>query len=255
MSDQRKDNAKGNDKGRKCNQIPSKIISSDSTQGMAARTMNTPIKAVLWDFGGVITSSPFEAFTRYEETNNLPNDFIRTVNTRNPNDNAWAAMERSDIDADTFDTRFAEESEQLGHRVPGANVLALLEGEVREEMVAALKTIRERYRIACLTNNVRSGHGPAMARNPARAGRVAEVMALFEFVLESSKAGVRKPEPRFYEIACERLKIAPTEAVYLDDLGINLKPARQMGMQTIKVVSPSQALTELEAILGHSVRP
>ena len=77
---------------------------------------------------------------------------------------------------------------------------------------------------------------------------------MFEFVLQSSEAGVRKPEPRFFEIACERLDISPNRAVYLDDLGINLQPARAMGMQTIKVLNPTQALDELEGILGHSVR-
>ena len=121
-------------------------------------------------------------------------------------------------------------------------------------MVDALMNIKTRYRVACLTNNVRSGQGPGMNSNPDRANRVAEVMGMFEFVLQSSEAGVRKPEPRFFEIACERLDISPTRAVYLDDLGINLKPARAMGMRTIKVLNPTQALNELESILGHSVR-
>lgn len=213
--------------------------------------MSSSIRAVLFDFGGVITSSPFEAFTRYEVANDLPRDFLRTVNTHNPDTNAWAAMERSDIDAEAFDTRFANESAALGHRVPGREVLALLEGEIREEMVTALEQLGRHYRIACLTNNVRSGRGPGMSRDPARAARVSEVMALFELVLESSRAGVRKPEPRFYEMACEQLDIRPDEAVYLDDLGINLKPARAMGMRTIKVTGAAQALADLSTTLGH----
>lgn len=214
---------------------------------------DTPVRAVLWDFGGVITSSPFEAFERFERESGLPENFIRTVNTHNPDSNAWAAFERSDISTGEFSDRFEEESANLGHRVAGSRVLALLEGEVRENMVDALRVVAQRYRTACLTNNVRSGAGPAMNRDQGRALRVAEVMKIFEFVLESSRIGVRKPEPRFYEIACERLEIKPQEAVYLDDLGINLKPAKAMGMQTIKVSSPSQALAELEAILGHSL--
>ena len=210
--------------------------------------------AVLWDFGGVITSSPFESFNRYEAERGLPHDYIRTVNSHNPNSNAWAMFERSDISREQFCDRFEQESAQHGHAVPGADVLSLLEGGVREDMVDALANIKTRYRIACLTNNVKSGKGPRMNSNPERAKRVAEVMEMFEFVLQSSEAGVRKPEPRFFEIACERLNISPNRAVYLDDLGINLKPARAMGMQTIKVLNPTQALDELEGILGHSVR-
>ncbi len=210
--------------------------------------------AVLWDFGGVITSSPFDSFNRYEAEHGLPHDYIRTVNSHNPNNNAWAMFERSDISREQFCDQFQRESARYGHAVPGADVLGLLEGEVREDMVDALTNIKSRYRVACLTNNVRSGQGPGMNSNPDRANRVAEVMGMFEFVLQSSEAGVRKPEPRFFEIACERLDISPTRAVYLDDLGINLKPARAMGMRTIKVLNPTQALNELESILGHSVR-
>lgn len=217
--------------------------------------MTTPvaISAVLWDFGGVITSSPFEAFSRFEAERGLPNDFIRSVNTINANDNAWAKFERSDIDAAAFSDLFRAEALALGHDVHGHEVLALLEGELRPQMVAALRSLKRRYNIACLTNNVRSGAGAGMNRSPQRATQVAEVMALFTAVFESSKVGVRKPEPRFYEIACETLGIEPKQAVYLDDLGINLKPAKALGMRTIKVVGPEQALSDLEQILGHPI--
>ena len=213
----------------------------------------TSIKAILWDFGGVVTSSPFSAFTRFEEARGLPRDFIRTVNTHNPDTNAWAQLERSDITPDEFSGKFRDEAIALGHDVSGAEVLALLEGQLRPEMVSALQRLGERYRLACLTNNVRSGSGPGMNRDPARAARVAEVMRLFELVIESSKVGVRKPEPRFYQLACEQLGIEPADAVYLDDLGINLKPARALGMQTIKVTSGEQALSDLANVLGHPV--
>lgn len=212
---------------------------------------NPDIDAVLWDFGGVISSSPFEAFARYERANGLPEGFIRTVNSHNPHDNAWAQMERSDIDAATFSELFRTEAQALGHDVPGSEVLALLDGDIREPMVNALRALRGQYTIACLTNNVRSGRGPGMNRSAHKAARVAEIMALFELVIESSKVGVRKPEPRFYEYACEQLALQPERVVYLDDLGINLKPARAMGMQTIKVVDPDEALQTLTQILGH----
>lgn len=207
-------------------------------------------KAVLWDFGGVILSSPFEAFRRYETEHGLPIDFIRSVNTTNPHTNAWALLERNEVSADGFDQRFASESEALGHRVPGADVLALLAGDVRPEMVAMLDRVKAAgYRIACLTNNMIGGDG-TYTRGEARAVQIAAIMDRFDAVVESSKVGVRKPEPRFYEIACELLEVQPDECVFLDDLGINLKPAAAMGMTTIKVTSADQAITELGAALG-----
>jgi len=204
------------------------------------------IQAVLWDFGGVILTSPFEAFNRYEHEHGLPIDFIRSVNAADPHTNAWALLERSDIGPAEFDTRFADESEARGHRVPGSNVLALLSGAIRPEMVTALdRVIAQGLATACLTNNVLGGDAPA---------EVAEVMAKFDHIVESSKVGVRKPEPRFYEIACELVGVQPGDCVFLDDLGINLKPAAAMGMTTIKVVSADQAIQDLEAVLSISLR-
>ena len=211
------------------------------------------VTAILWDFGGVITSSPFAAFRQFEAQRGLPQDFIRSVNTLNPDTNAWAQLERSDINAEQFSELFRSEAITQGHDIAGSEILTLLEGSLRPQMVSALKSLRGRYTIACLTNNVRSGAGPGMNRSPQRAAAVAEVMALFEAVFESSKVGVRKPERKFYQIACENLGVEPRNAVYLDDLGINLKPARALGMQTIKVTDPTQALADLEQILGHSV--
>jgi putative hydrolase of the HAD superfamily len=202
--------------------------------------------AVLWDFGGVIMSSPFEAFNRYESEQGLPLDFIRTVNATNPHHNAWAHLERSDITHDEFDREFADESEALGHRVPGRDVLDSLSGDVLPEMVALLdRVIAAGYKTACLTNNMVS-HQP----NHERARAVQAIMARFDVVVESSKVGVRKPEPRFYEIACELLGVHPNECVFLDDLGINLKPAAAMGMHTIKVLDATQAITDLTTLLG-----
>ncbi|WP_341704563.1 HAD-IA family hydrolase [Ferrovibrio sp.] len=211
--------------------------------------MDSQIKAVLWDFGGVILTSPFEAFRRYEEARGLPRDFLRQVNSVNPHTNAWARFERGEVDAATFGDLFHAEARALGQDVHGGEVLKLVSGEVRPRMVAALRKVKTRFRIACLTNNMPLGHGPAMAVSPAKAKAVAEVMALFDHVVESSKVGVRKPEPAFYERACALLGIAPAEAVFLDDLGINLKPAAAMGMTTIKVTDPDQALAELGRII------
>ena len=212
-------------------------------------------RAVLWDFGGVILSSPFESFRHYEIANGLPVDFIRTVNATDPHTNAWARLERSDISAREFDEAFATEAHALGHRIPGSDVLSLLSGEIRPEMVGALDAVRAAgYLTACLTNNVSDGHMPT-ARTAGRTAddrgeAIAAIMARFDAVVESSKVGVRKPEPRFYEIACEQLGVQPHECVFLDDLGINLKPAAAMGMRTIKVVSAEQAIADLAATLA-----
>jgi putative hydrolase of the HAD superfamily len=208
------------------------------------------VAAVLWDFGGVITSSPFEAFNRYEAERGLPKDFIRTVNATNPLDNAWALFEQARIDAAEFDARFAEESAALGHRVRGADVLPLLSGDLRPRMVKALEACKARFKVGCITNHVRTGEGAGMAGTAEKAASVKRIMTLFDHVLESSKVGLRKPDPRIYALMCEALDVDPRHCVYLDDLGINLKPARAMGMATIKVGSEAQALVELSALTG-----
>jgi len=206
--------------------------------------------AVLWDFGGVLTTSPFEAFNRYELAHGLPRDFIRGVNAINHEDNAWARFESSRISEPEFDRAFLAETTAAGHPVRGRDVLPLLGGDVRPRMVEVLIRVKQDFRVACLTNNVKSGQGPGMADSAARAATVGEVMALFDLVIESSKEGMRKPDPRIYRLACERLGVAPEAVVYLDDLGINLKPARALGMTTIKVVDEAQAIADLGAVLG-----
>lgn len=216
------------------------------------QTNSTTITAVIWDFGGVITSSPFEAFNRYEESHGLPQDFIRSINARNPDHNAWAQFERNEITPDDFDALFAAEAAALGHHVPGRDILACLAGSIRPEMVAVLNNLKTRgYKIACITNNVQSGNGAGMARSASAATEIEAIMALFDHVIESSKVGIRKPDPEIYRMACAAINVEPTQAVFLDDLGINLKPARQLGMATIKVQNANQAITDLEAILGH----
>lgn len=213
---------------------------------------SSDIDAILWDFGGVLTTSPFEAFNRYEADRGLPADFIRGINATNPTDNAWAQFESSRIGIDAFDTLFLEESTAAGHAVPGRDVLALLSGDVRPRMVAALEACKAHFRCACLTNNVKSGQGPGMATDGERASKVADVMTRFDLVVESSVEGVRKPEVRAYEIVLERLGLTADRMLFLDDLGINLKPAAAMGMRTIKVVSEEQALADLAAATGLS---
>lgn len=211
-------------------------------------------EAVLWDFGGVITSSPFDAFNRFEAERGLPRDLIRRINAANHHDNAWAMLERSEIDAAAFDERFAAEARALGHDVRGADVLALLSGDIRPRMVAALDTIKAAgLKIGCITNNARVGEGAGMAGSTAKAAAIAAIMARFDHVIESSKAGVRKPDPRIYAMMCEALALDPRRCVYLDDLGINCKPAAGLGMTAIKVSGEDQALADLERVLGMAL--
>jgi putative hydrolase of the HAD superfamily len=209
------------------------------------------LEAVIFDFGGVLTSSPFEAFARFEAERGLPADIIRRTNAANHLDNAWAKFERAEIDLDTFDEMFARESAALGAAVRGREVLPLLAGDLRPEMVEALKRIALVLKTGCITNNLPSN---ATGSRAGRSFYVAEVMALFDHVIESAKIGLRKPDPRIYQLMVEALGVDPAACVYLDDIGVNLKPARAIGMTTIKVTDAAQAITELEAATGLVLR-
>jgi putative hydrolase of the HAD superfamily len=209
------------------------------------------VRAVIFDFGGVILTSPFEAFARYEADNGLPDGFIRRLNATEPDTNAWARLERSEVDLAGFSELFEAEARAAGHPVDGRAVLGLLAGELRPEMVEALRRCHDRLKTALLTNNfVVTGPGGT----GERAGPMAAVLDHFDVIVESSRAGVRKPDPAIYRLACDELGVEPQEAVFLDDLGVNLKPARAMGMATIKVIDPDAAIAELEAVVGFPLR-
>ncbi|MCY4657657.1 MAG: HAD-IA family hydrolase [Gammaproteobacteria bacterium] len=213
-------------------------------------SLNTEIKAILWDFGGVFTSSPFEAFVRYEQEHNLPENFIRRVNSTNPNSNAWAKLESNAISREKFDTLFREESRSLGHEVSGTDVLGLLSGTLRPRMVDSLKLCKQHFKVGCITNNMKPIDVALDTVEKRQFTDTGEVMTFFDVIIESSIEGVRKPNPKIYEIACAKIGSQPNECVFLDDLGINLKPARAMGMRTIKVVDPDIAIEELSGYTG-----
>lgn len=210
-----------------------------------------PIRAAFFDFGGVILSSPFEAFNGFEERNGLPRDLIRTINATNPDTNAWARFERSEVTFDEFCDLFEAEARALGHTLAARELMPLLAGEVRPAMVDAVRRCREEgLGTACLTNNW-VGFSPRDREGaPPPDG---DPLTLFDHIVESSKVGVRKPDPRFYEIACELAGVEPAEVVFLDDLGVNLKPAAAMGMTTIKVIDPDDALRQLADVVGFPV--
>ncbi|MGH9184699.1 MAG: HAD-IA family hydrolase [Acidimicrobiales bacterium] len=203
------------------------------------------VRAALFDFGGVLTASPFEQFARYEASADLPPGFVRRLNGTNPDTNAWAQFERGQIEVDEFCALFESEARAAGGTIEARAVLACLEVEPRPMMLEAVRRCHERLKTALLTNTtvVHSADG-----------RLDPLGELFDLVIESTRVGVRKPETRFYELALEQLDVAADEAVFLDDLGVNLKPARDMGMVTIKVDDPEAAIAELEAAVGFPLR-
>ena len=202
-------------------------------------------KAVIWDFGGVITSSPFEAFNKFELDNNLPKDIIRTINSENPDDNAWAKFERNDIDINEFDTLFSKEADKKGFQISGKQVVKLLSGDIRKPMVDFLLSLKESYKLGCITNNIQNSKDDKVNH----LNQASQVMKIFDHIIESSKVGLRKPDPKIYYMSCDALGVRPEECIYLDDLGINLKPARKIGMTTIKVIDPNEAIDEVKKYL------
>ena len=207
----------------------------------------TAFRAVLFDLGGVVFDSPLDGFARYEQEIGLPANFIRTLNSTNSDNNAWARFERGELARAAFVEAFEAEALEAGHPLDGLRVLETLKGDVRPVMVQALRRLKETdVRTAAVTNNVA----------PMASGErdVSELMTLFDVVIESSVVGVRKPEEAFYKLALDALDVSAEECVYLDDLGVNLKPARAMGMTTIKVVDADVAVAELERRLELPLR-
>jgi putative hydrolase of the HAD superfamily len=215
-----------------------------------------PVRAVIFDFGGVILTSPFDAFSRYEADNGLPVGFLRRLNATDPDTNAWARLERNEVDLAGFAELFEAEAAAAGQRVDGRAVLALLAGQLRPQMVEALRRCHDRLKTALLTNNFVPHADPSAESDGGRgpAGPMADVLHHFDVIVESSRVALRKPDPAIYRLVCDELGVEPAEAVFLDDLGVNLKPARALGMATIKVVDPDDAIAELEAVVGFPLR-
>ena len=200
-------------------------------------------KAIIWDFGGVITSSPFEAFNEFEEANSLPKDIIRTINSENPDMNAWAQFESNSITIDQFNDLFLKEAKAKGFDIKGRDIIKLLKGSIRENMVIFLRELKSDFKLGCITNNVKS------SSQENTDNETEEVMSIFDHLIESSIVGIRKPNPKIYMMSCDALNVSPDQCIYLDDLGINLKPARELGMTTIKVIQPEDAIQEVRNLL------
>jgi epoxide hydrolase-like predicted phosphatase len=207
------------------------------------------LKAVIFDLGGVVFPSPFEAFDQYDHGDNLAKGTMRALIRRSSEEGAWAALERGELGMDDFFVALEAEATLAGFKLDARRLMGLIGSSLgpRPEMQRAIECIRAKGLLtAALTNN--------WADEERRSTPHAlEGSGLFDVIVESAREGLRKPDPRIYALALARLNVLASEAVFLDDLGINLKPAREMGMTTIKVVDPKRALAELESVLGFDV--
>ncbi len=207
-------------------------------------------RAVIFDLGGVVFPSPFEAFDAYDHGNDLKKGTMRALIRRSSESGAWAALERGELSMDEFIDALEEEAVGAGLQVDARRLMGLIGSTLgpRPEMARAIERIRSTgLRTAALTNNWTDEKSRSTPDGLHDSG-------LFDVIVESAVEGLRKPDPRIYALALARLNVLASEAVFLDDLGMNLKPARDMGMATIKVVDPDDALAELEVILGFALR-
>ena len=207
-------------------------------------------RAVIFDLGGVVFPSPFEAFDEYEYGNGLAKGSMRAFIRHSSEHGAWNALERGELTMDEFFDALEAEATAAGLSLDARKLMGLIGSSLgpRPEMTHAIARIREQnMKTAALTNNWTDEQ-----RNSTPNG-LHEMLA-FDVIVESAREGLRKPDPRIYALTIARLDVLASEVVFLDDLGMNLKPAREMGMTTIKVVDPDDALAELEAILGFPVR-
>ena len=207
----------------------------------------TTIRGALFDVGGVVQDSPLHAIARYERDHGIPPGAINRAVVTTGDSGAWSRLERGELTVEAFCAPFEADCRALGFGVDGARMMAYIAeaGVIRPQMVEAIRRLRERgLRVGALTNNWLSED----RRRPAHPLR-----EHFHVVVESSVVGLRKPDPRIYELACRELGVAPVQTAFLDDIGRNLKPAHALGMTTIKVNDPGQALRELGALVGFEL--
>lgn len=211
------------------------------------------IRAVIFDYGGVFTTSPLINFAAYETERGLPRMFIGETIKANMENGAFSRFERGEIDVDAFDAGFAAETRSRGHEVPGRDVMAIMNMVPRADMIAAhRRLVAAGLKTGCITNNMPGTATLNMEQDAAAQAEVAALFDRFDHVIESVSAGIRKPEPRIYQMMCEALETPPEACVFIDDLGVNLKPARAMGMATVKAPlgEMTPAIEELARLTG-----
>ena len=202
-------------------------------------------RGVIFDLGGVVLDSPLHVIARFEEERGIPQNFVNHLVLETAPDGAWSKLERGEVDMERFCALFDVECQARGQRLPACDLMDAIKGSTgpRPTMLQALRRLREEgLQIAALTNNwSNDGQDPHQLR------------PYFDHYIESSVVGLRKPDPKIYELVLDQMEIEAHEAVFLDDIGTNLKTARAMGVTTIKVETPEQALAELEQVLGFSL--
>ncbi len=203
-------------------------------------------RGVIFDLGGVVLGSPMHAIAAYEREVGLDPGRVNHHIVERGREGAWARLERGELETEAFFAAFDAEFAAAGLPMDARAMMTLM-GEAtvpRKAMIAAIACIRaEGLLTAALTNNWRGeGNGTSILKPH------------FDVFVESAILGLRKPDPRIYEHVLEEMAIGADEAVFLDDIGRNLKPARAMGMRTIKVDDPERALDDLQAILGFALR-
>jgi putative hydrolase of the HAD superfamily len=205
------------------------------------------IAAVVFDLGGVVMDSPLHAITRYERDHGLAQNAINRAIVAAGDDSAWSRLERGELAVKDFFPAFEADCRAHGVEVSGARMMDYIaEAAVpRPRMMEAIGRIRARgLRVAALTNN--------WVTSEVRPGRET-LRELFHVFIESSVVGMRKPDPRIYQLTCRDLGVEPAQTAFLDDIGRNLKAARVLGMTTIKVEDPDVALRELSGVLGFDL--
>jgi putative hydrolase of the HAD superfamily len=209
------------------------------------------IEAVIFDLGGVVFDSPLEFIRDYERRHGLPEHFIaRIVGGYGGTDGPWHRLERGELTLSSFCAQFDADIRAAGENASSADLMNEMaaRSRLRPSMIDAIRGVRTRgLKAAALTNNW------VMGSEPEHDARLEPLRAEFHVFVESCKVGMRKPDPRIYELACQKLDVEPSRAVFLDDMGQNLKVAKSLGMTTIKVADPTVALTELEEILTRSL--
>jgi putative hydrolase of the HAD superfamily len=196
-------------------------------------------RAVIFDLGGVVLDSPLHAIAAYERELGIPAGFVNRVVVDTGPAGAWSRLERGELSRRAFEAAFEAECRAAGHALSAATMMERIATcGPRPLMLKALGTLRSAgLALAALTNN--------WAHEGAGVPGTDALRELFDVFVESSKVGLRKPDPRIYHHVCEALGVTPSEAVFLDDIGRNLKAARELGMATIKVDAPEPALAEL----------
>ena len=203
-------------------------------------------RAVIFDLGGVVVGSPLHAIAAYERDTGIAEGSINRIVVATGPGGAWSRLERGELTLEAFYPAFEADCDAYGCRISARTMMGLVaeSTQPRPAMLEAIRRIRAYGLLAAaVTNNwVTEEEGTRVLR------------PFFDVFIESAVVGIRKPDPRIFLLACGELGAEPAEVVVLDDIGSNLKSARELGMTTIKVVDPDTALAELESVLELALR-